>query len=303
MNVVALSLSYPPARRIGAELALHHLLAHLASRGHDVQVVTQMLTGRRMVDGVKVSSVGARRPHGDVVIVNAGLGKKARLWWPRTPMVVWAHNNQLPTILDARAGKPDLLLSNTTHMSDVYRSVIGLPSLVLHPHTPPSVPCLTGDAVTLVNCTPDKGSAVFWDLAEQNPHVPFVAVRGGYGPQDIRDLPNVDVVDHGDLDAVWARTRVLLLPSRHESYSMTAAEAITRGIPVVAADLPGVREACGYGAVYTTDQWGPALTDALGRWDELSTNALIHAATRRPDEEMAAVVDVIEAFRITERAA
>lgn len=300
MNVVALTLSYPPARRVGAELALHHVLAHLAAHGHDVQVITQAVTGRRIVDGVKVSPVGARRPNGDVLVVNAGLAKKARTWWPRTPMVVWAHNNQLPTILDVRAAKPDLLVTNTMHMRDVYRSVIGMPSLVLHPYSAPAAPCVTGEAVTLVNCTPDKGSAVFWDLAEQNPAVPFIAVRGGYGDQDLRDLPNVDVVNHGDLHDVWARTRVLLLPSRHESYSMTAAEATNRGIPVVASDLPGVREACGYGAVYTTDRWGAALEDALARWDELSTNALIHAATRRPDRELAAVVDVIEGFRNTE---
>jgi hypothetical protein len=157
VKVVALALSYPPARMIGAEVALHALLRHLVGRGHDVEVVTTTNTGRRVLDGVRIAPAGTRRPQGDVVVVNAGLGGKARLWWPRTEVVVWAHNNQLPTLLDVRAAKGHLV-TNTSHMRDVYRAVLNQDSAVLHPPVNPAAPCLGGDAVTLVNLTPDKGS-------------------------------------------------------------------------------------------------------------------------------------------------
>jgi glycosyltransferase involved in cell wall biosynthesis len=47
------------------------------------------------------------------------------------------------------------------------------------------------------------------------------------------------------LDAAYAAADVLVLPSRAESYGMVLVEALARGIPVVAADVGGVREAVG----------------------------------------------------------
>lgn len=306
MKVIGFALSYVHARRIGAELALHGLLAHLAAQGHGVDVVTTAAVRRTVIDGVRVGPAGARRIQGDVVVVNAGLAGKARQWWPHTPLVIWAHNNQVPTILDVRAGMARgnaALVTNTRHMRDVYGSVLSVDSTVLHPPIAPAVPTAGGDRITLINVTADKGSAVFWDLAAANPHQGFLGVRGGYGTQDVRDLPNVELVDHGDLTDVWARTRVLLVPSKHESYSMVAAEAVTRGIPVVATDLPGIREAAGHGGTYVTGDWQAALAQTLAAWEGKHVDALVHAAARRPAAELDAVTALVEAFRVTEQAA
>lgn len=299
MIVTGCALQYVHTRRIGAEVALHALLVHLRSRGHTVSVVTTQKTPHGRVDGVPVAmSVPVRRVPSDVVLVNAGLAGKARQWWPHTHLVVWAHNNQLPTLLDVKAvlsrGNATLL-TNTRHMRDVYRSVIGYDSHVLHPPVGRAPRVDGGTAVTLINCSPDKGSDVFWSLAEANPDRDFIAVRGGYGKQDIRDLPNVDVVDHGDLEPVWARTRILLLPSRHESYSMTGVEAAARGIPAIAADHPGVREALGHGALFGSD-WQAALDQVDAAWDEYATNALIHSAGLTGTAELDRTADLIEAF-------
>jgi glycosyltransferase involved in cell wall biosynthesis len=50
------------------------------------------------------------------------------------------------------------------------------------------------------------------------------------------------------LDRSYAGADLLVLPSRSESYGMVVTEALARGIPVVAADVGGVREALGHGA-------------------------------------------------------
>lgn len=287
MRITALAISYPPHRRIGAEVALHELCKHLAGRGHEVSVVTTDKTPPGRVDGVVVT--GRRTTDPQVVIAQGGLGVLARRWFPRARHVVWAHNNQLPTLLDVRsaAAKGTTVVANTRHMRDVLRSTIGVDALVLHPPVWPAPPT-SGQKITLVNLTPDKGADVFWALAEANPHLGFLGVRGGYGKQIIKQLPNVEVLEHGPMDRVWEQTRVLLVPSRHESYSMTAVEAAVRGIPAVASDLPGVREALGWGAVYPTD-WQAGLEEALDRWDELSTNARIHTACLDPAGELDAV--------------
>ena len=52
----------------------------------------------------------------------------------------------------------------------------------------------------------------------------------------------------GDLARSYAAADVLVLPSRAESYGMVVAEALARGLPVVAAEVGGVTEALGHGA-------------------------------------------------------
>jgi glycosyltransferase involved in cell wall biosynthesis len=51
-----------------------------------------------------------------------------------------------------------------------------------------------------------------------------------------------------ELAGSYRSADVLVLPSRAESYGMVVTEALARGLPVVAADVGGVREALGYGA-------------------------------------------------------
>ena len=48
-----------------------------------------------------------------------------------------------------------------------------------------------------------------------------------------------------DLAAAYAGADLLVLPSRHETYGIVASEALARGVPVLATDVGGVREALG----------------------------------------------------------
>ena len=74
------------------------------------------------------------------------------------------------------------------------------------------------------------------------------------------------------LEAAYADADLLVLPSRAETYGMVVTEALARGLPVVATDVGGVREALGE----TTDRRRPgilvppddpaALAVALRRW-------------------------------------
>jgi glycosyltransferase involved in cell wall biosynthesis len=48
-----------------------------------------------------------------------------------------------------------------------------------------------------------------------------------------------------DLEAAYAGADLLVVPSRHETYGMVVTEALARGLPVVAHDVGGLREALG----------------------------------------------------------
>ncbi len=74
------------------------------------------------------------------------------------------------------------------------------------------------------------------------------------------------------LDAVYAHTDLLVLPSRAETYGMVVTEALARGIPVLATAVGGVPEAMGHapgggrpGLLVEPDD-PAALAGALRRW-------------------------------------
>jgi glycosyltransferase involved in cell wall biosynthesis len=56
-----------------------------------------------------------------------------------------------------------------------------------------------------------------------------------------------DVAD-GDLDRLYRNASTCVLPSHYEGFGFTALEAMARGCPVLASDIPAVREVSGDGA-------------------------------------------------------
>jgi glycosyltransferase involved in cell wall biosynthesis len=52
-----------------------------------------------------------------------------------------------------------------------------------------------------------------------------------------------------DIDGLYRSATALLLPSRYEGFGFTPLEAMTRGCPVLASDIPPIREVSGEGAM------------------------------------------------------
>jgi glycosyltransferase involved in cell wall biosynthesis len=93
------------------------------------------------------------------------------------------------------------------------------------------------------------------------------------------------------LRAAYAATDLLVHPSRSETYGMVVTEALARGLPVLASDVGGTREAVGVGRFGTPgllvapgDE--EALAAALRAWltdAELRRRLRAAAAARRPE--------------------
>lgn len=86
---------------------------------------------------------------------------------------------------------------------------------------------------------------------------------------------------HGPVDdpeTLYATASVLLLPSRADSRPRVVEEALERGIPVVASDLPGLGEI----AESTTDEHALTLMPAGAGWTDAVEAALATGRRQRP---------------------
>lgn len=128
-----------------------------------------------------------------------------------------------------------------------------VPSALIHPQIYGTGPFPRyGDpasgAVTMLNPCGVKGLPIFLALADAYPRTPFLAVPGpGTGDADLeamRRRANIRLADPAqDIDAILARTRVLVMPSLwDEAFGHNAVEAMLRGVPVLASAVGGLPE-------------------------------------------------------------
>jgi glycosyltransferase involved in cell wall biosynthesis len=128
------------------------------------------------------------------------------------------------------------------------------------------------------------------DMLDRCPAIaPFVEERSG--------LPDREVA------ALLAGARALLLPSFAEGYGLPVPEALAAGVPVIASDLPALREAGGEAPDYLDPLdglgWMAAIRDHADPASPMrAAQRLRIAAWRAPDWgwHIETVLDVIEAL-------
>lgn len=248
IRVAAHVHKYPPQHGAGAEWMLHQLLVALVERGHEARVAAVRGRGRWEIDGVEcfdgrpARALGELHRWADVVVTHLDVTRHAmsQARAARRPVVHLIHNDT--QVARYRIPPGDLCVFN----SEWVRAASARGGLVVHPPVDPDRYLVTpGDRVTAVNLAPVKGGELFWRLAERLSDVPFVAVLGAYGHQLVPSTvpSNVELVANTPhMRDVYARTRLLLMPSRYESWGRVAVEAAHSGIPAVCSPTPGLRE-------------------------------------------------------------
>ncbi|MCX5261779.1 glycosyltransferase [Streptomyces canus] len=265
MRILAVLPTYGPVPPTGAVITTREYLRGLVAAGHSVHVVT---TGRqsgrvRTEDGVKVwplgnwrSAIHQERPQ--LIITHHG-DRRAdlvvrQLW--RVPHLLMVHGMSA----NRNLGSPALAWFPSQPCRDYYADYGG-PAIVLPPAVNSALYDTTpGDMVTLNGATAAKGADIVAQIAARLPGMRFLVVKT-VGRVPARMPRNVELIDRTDPRAVYARTRVLVMPSTVESYGRAGVEAMLSGIPVLAAPLPGLREALGDAATYIP-------RDDIDRWVE-----------------------------------
>jgi len=313
-----------PYRMAGSETMLHAMLVALAGAGHEVTCVTSDMEAPPTWSWGPVKGVAAKgmaageqavlatRP--DVVISHhANAIPAIRLARSAGAKSVFIQHNNFPENSTTLLEQPDLVVFNTHWIAKTWRHRVQR-SLVVHPPVWAQEHATTpGDMVTMINLNRDKGVLVFYQAARRLPQHRFLGVIGSHGPQLVpadpfaRRHPELDVSNYTDIppnveiipqttdmkNDVWSRTRVLMVPSVYESYGMVAAEAMSSGIPVLAAPTPGLKESLGVAGLFChRNQVGgwvyhlkKLLTDPV-RWQAASSRCLSRSASLDPEPEL-----------------
>jgi len=298
MKIHMVTHFYIPEHRSGAEVMAHHMLQYLVECGHEVVVSATDQARPFVIDGVRVQPGQPRDERADVYVSqlkNADATRKLAKM-RRKPFVLLAHSHH-PWVKKQVVAGPDAVVYNTDWLrAEFHRTVPQArkqPSLVVHPpvlkHLHTTEP---GEAVTLVNPLPEKGSKLFYDLVKLMPDQEFLVVEGGYQREQQRfeDWPNVSRMSQtGDMRQVWSRTKVLLMPSQYESYGLCAVEACCSGIPTLHTPTVGLMEALGAAAnpmTGTVQEWKTNLEEILEYWDGVSARARVRAQQLNPFPEL-----------------
>lgn len=302
MHVVACVHWYVPHHNGGAEMMLHTMLRALAERGHQVDVLESRAPlseayrhSGYVIDGIQVhpyrsdrDDMPAEIASADVVVTHLENTQRAAILarWMGKPCFILNHNDHPNTM--AWSGEQDLYqVYNSEWLSAALQPVPNW-LIVRPPVISAEYRTTPGDRVTLINLNQDKGALVLYALAERMPDVNFLGVVGAHGDQIVRrDLPNVEIVEHTkphEMQALYGRTRVLLMPSIYESWGRCAVEALASGIPVIANPTNGLTEALGSAGVFADredlDEWETCLRHVLkpANWRTASRAAKARSA-------------------------
>jgi glycosyltransferase involved in cell wall biosynthesis len=313
MRIAALVHFTVPFRNAGSETMLHAMLKRLKASGHEVTAIgtdnpdapfyceyddiptysTNVVYARQKLSELKPDVIVT---HHENTRRTANVARKLGIPW------VFLMHNDFPETVSQLSLGPDLAVFNTDWVAAEHSHRVKNWTVIRPPVDPNRHRVTPGECVTLVNLSANKGAEVFYELARRMPGTAFLGVIGGHGEQILRDLPNVEIIEHTDnmRDVVWSKTRVLLMPSVYESYGMAGVEALASGIPVVAHPTPGLLESQGPEGVFAdrndVDEWHRALTRLLdsAHWKAASTKALERSAQLDPTLDLDRWADAIE---------
>lgn len=279
MLFVAYVHAYVPTHNAGAETTLHDILKAFVRAGHEAVVVLKErpnLRGKEFeYQGVKVVQAADKRtilhylPRADAVFTHFECAPRASLLAQKfkKPLIHLVHNDY-DIIKRQIAHGTDVAILNTDWLADKYKDLEVMKFIVHPPINPEDYKTERGKKVTLVNLWDKKGHETFYELARRMPEVEFLGVKGGYGFQNILELPNVEIMENTpNMKEVYSKTKVILMPSEYESYGRVAVEASASSIPAVVTPTQGLREALGDAALYAPykdmDAWEKALRSIL----------------------------------------
>lgn len=259
---------YVPTHNCGSEFYAHNINKYLVSKGHNVRIVLNQAVMHNVRVPYAVDGVDVFGPNGstdqylwaDIILTHldfshATIGIGAVI---NKPVVNVIHNSHpYECIQNARRNNYCIYNSKWIQNKLNYQ----WPSMVFTPPIDHRYFDLGNDPreteyITLINLDENKGGFILRRLAETLPNKKFLAVKGSYSephyfgqasnfPSNVTVVPNTP-----NIKEIYAKTRILLMLSRYESWGMTATEAMCNGIPVICTPTEGLKENCADAGIF-----------------------------------------------------
>jgi glycosyltransferase involved in cell wall biosynthesis len=274
---IAAILHRPATDPVGSEQMVKAMLSYLQACGHTVSVVVTLEGGDPPpgpIPHIFTRDVAGAVQDADVLLTQHQATRTAITAARKVnlPLVVVEHNSVRTNVMVLRSNRAvtGLILNSEWLRRDWDAVRPDLPRHMVYPPVNPAdyaVP-QPGSLVTQINLF--KNGKLLWEVARLLPDTRFLAVKGGYGEQVIPEVipSNVEVIESTDDPAgeIYARTRILLMPSLYEweSWGRVGMEASSSGIPVIANTLPGLQESLSYAGLFRDPKrpahWAEAIT-------------------------------------------
>jgi glycosyltransferase involved in cell wall biosynthesis len=329
MSIVALTHGYPPIWNMGGEVSLHRSLTPL----NGTKIVLTKTDEDYEFEGIQVKKIHAQNVlniNTDHIPIAKQLAKlNARVAIGQNELslatvlaakeigAISIVNIHTPPKYGARIKKAVILADYAVYNTEASAKEWGEPNaFVLHPpiNILPKKKKPTGEAYTILSSLVNKGIEVVLELAKMYPDKKFIIVRSPAEPthglpdleQRVKKLPNVKLYPRVAPEEVYKyleETRILLVPSRYETYGMSAIEAAQYGIPAIHVDTPHVREGIGEAAILIPPLDVAAAAKGIEAiekdYDKFSKKALARAAwlQKRQEKEISQFVEFIDKIK------
>lgn len=241
----------------------HRINKFFISKGHEIRIVLHQAKMHSVHCPYDFEGVGVYAPssnmdqyrwadvlltHLDYTQFTIAIGMLTK-----RPVINFVHNDTKYASVEG-AKKDNYVVYNSRWIANKLQ--YDWPSMILTP------PCdvedynvcddpISNEYITLVSLNENKGGKILRRLANAMPDRKFLGVIGSYDPQEIEQPGNVKVVPNTqDIGEIYRQTRILIMPSRYESWGRTATEAMCSGIPVICCPTPGLKENCGDAGLY-----------------------------------------------------
>jgi glycosyltransferase involved in cell wall biosynthesis len=227
------------------------------------------------------------------------------------PTAVYLHNVELGELGGTLLPDPRILyIANSAFTAARWQAAFGIESQVVLPYIEREryVTETAREHILFINPTMPKGVELFFRIAAARPLLPFKAVESWtldpawrrFCVERAVRLGNIEFLPPTrDMRALYARTRLLLMPSLwEESYGRSVTEAQLSGIPTLASTRGNLIDTVGAGGLTVDlhaalDDWLAAL-DAL--WSAAAGGPFSIAARAHASRPDAASEIIVERF-------
>lgn len=268
MKILIHAQYYLPKTLAGAEKYLYAVVKHLQGQGHHITILIDE-EAEYEYEGVRVTTtrrnILEHYQKADIVfthLTNSGQAIKYA-WNTNKPLIHILHNNHPAAELFYDELENNYIIYNSYALAKELQ--LPYPSIVVRPgidtgYWKSDKDHYLNKYITLVNCCREKGGKLLATLADNLPQYQFMGVMGAYNyqvnlPARFRNMQYMPLQE--DMRKIYDQTRIIIIPSYYESWSLVAAEAMASGIPVICTNTPGLQENCGGAAIYAEARLQP----------------------------------------------